>query len=125
LRCANGADLSSAVEGFSLLSGEHGENTHGLVISGGPDLAAGAEIEGMTIHDVAPTVLYALGLPVADDFSGRAREDLFVEEFRVGRPLRRIASWTALAQTAADNRVLSSAADQEVVDELRSLGYLD
>ena len=59
------------------VSGTHRPRTHGLLIAAGPDIARGAELERVSIHDVAPTVLYALGLPYGRDFAGRPAVDLF------------------------------------------------
>ena len=72
------------------------------------------------VHDLAPTVLYALGLPVAEDFAGQARTGLFRSEFVAANPVRRIASWgeSPRGETPASPR------DRELLDELAALGYL-
>jgi hypothetical protein len=65
-------------------------------------------------------VLYALGLPVADDFVGRAHTELFRPAFRELRPLRRVPTWGRPRQ----GRATASEADEELVRELKALGYL-
>jgi hypothetical protein len=42
--------------------------------------------------DVAPSVLYFLGLPVGRDMDGFARTDLFTQEFTADRPIAFIAT---------------------------------
>jgi len=70
---------------------------------------------------MAPTILYALGLPVGKDFAGQARTELFTEEVRRGRPLRTISTW-GTRQGAGGPR--TSKADEDLLDGLRSLGYI-
>ena len=52
-----------------LLQGRH--RPIGVLAAAGAGIAAGQRIEGARIVDVAPTVLYALDLPVPDDMDGR------------------------------------------------------
>jgi hypothetical protein len=46
--------------------------------------------------------------------------ELFTEEFRARNPMRRIASWGKRDSEAAK----PSAADDSLLDDLRSLGYI-
>ena len=102
------------------ISGSHNENTDGIFVAWGADLVPGARVEGISVLDVAPTILYALGLPVAEDFAGRAWTDLFTEEFRARHPRRTVPSWG----TMADWKLEESPVDAQLLEELRSLGYL-
>ncbi len=43
----------------------------GIVALRGPGIKKGATITGASLLDITPTVLYALGLPVADDMDGK------------------------------------------------------
>ena len=70
------------------ISGTHTRTTHGILLAAGPDIRKGVDLEGIHIHDIAPTILYGLGLPVAEDFAGQPRMDLFDEELRRSQPLR-------------------------------------
>jgi len=116
-----GKPFSGAVMKISRLSGTHTENTHGIFLASGPDIDPDARIAGIHIHDMAPTLLYGLGLPVAENFAGKARQELFTERFRRSHPLRTIRSWGVRRGTKAR----TSAADGELVDELRGLGYIN
>jgi predicted AlkP superfamily phosphohydrolase/phosphomutase len=119
----DGEPWLGAVE-ISRISGSHNEHTDGVFLATGPDLvraAADSEVvRGIGIRDVAPTILYALGLPVGEDFDGRARTDLFTAAFQRRHPLRTVKTWGKPRQGI----VTPSAADEELVRELEALGYL-
>jgi predicted AlkP superfamily phosphohydrolase/phosphomutase len=116
-----GKPFTGAVLKISRLSGTHTENTHGIFLASGPDIDPDAQVAGIHVHDIAPTLLYGLGLPVAEDFAGKAWQNLFTERFRRSHPLRTIRSWGVRRGTKAR----TSAADSELVDELRGLGYIN
>jgi predicted AlkP superfamily phosphohydrolase/phosphomutase len=103
------------------ITGNHGAHNHGLLIAAGPRIAAGARVEGIHIHDLGPTILYGLGLPVAADFAGTARRDLFAYEFRQSNALRSIATWGTRAAAGPS----TSTADGKLMGELRALGYVN
>ena len=46
-----------------------------------------------SIVDVAPTILYYLGLPVGRDMDGYARADIFTRAFPAERPITFIPSY--------------------------------
>lgn len=116
----DGELFAGAVLHLGRISGTHHRHTAGILIAAGPDLEPGAPVEGISIHDLAPTVLYGLGLPVAEDFAGRPWTELYTAEFRQSHPVARIASWG----TREPGEVARSKADRELIDELGALGYL-
>ena len=59
--------------------GQRHHRRNGLYIGAGPALAAGPEVEGLEIFDVAPNVLHLLGLPIPEHMDGRFRPELFAE----------------------------------------------
>ncbi|HET9209062.1 MAG TPA: alkaline phosphatase family protein [Thermoanaerobaculia bacterium] len=116
-----GQPFPPALRSLGRISGTHTPSTHGIFLAAGPDINPKADLTGIHVHDMAPTILYALGLPVAEDFAGRARTELFTAGFRRGQPLRTIKSW-GTRQGAGGAR--SSKADEDLLNELRSLGYI-
>jgi len=116
-----GKPFAGAVREVSRLSGTHTEGTHGILLAAGPDIDPQARLAGIHVHDIAPTLLYGLGLPVAEDFAGRAWTELYREDFRRSHPLRTIRSWGV--RRAAGAR--ASQADGKLLDELRALGYIN
>lgn len=119
------APLAGIVERVSRVSGTHGETTRGIFLAAGPDVDEAAEIDRITIHDIAPTVLYGLGLPVGEDFSGRAVTELFTAAFRRRVPLRAIPTWgERRAGESLGSEGLEGTVDEEIRRELEALGYL-
>jgi predicted AlkP superfamily phosphohydrolase/phosphomutase len=78
-------------------SGSHADAPDGLVLALGSDVRAGSAVSGASILDVAPTLLYALGLPVARDMEGRVLSGLFEDDFVRAHPLTFIPSYESLA----------------------------
>jgi len=95
----------------------------GVLIFSGPGIqsSAGQKIEPGGLLDVTPTILYYLGLPVADDMDGKPMMQLFTREFIKNHPLRRISTYDKKPRTAPEKH---SALDQAQIEKLKSLGYL-
>jgi predicted AlkP superfamily phosphohydrolase/phosphomutase len=75
------------------LSGTHERGPDGFLFAYGDTAAPGRHQRG-SIVDVAPTLLYFLGLPVARDMDGFARADLFTRVFTTERPIVFIPSYS-------------------------------
>lgn len=104
------------------LSGNHRKKAT-LVLSG-PQVAKGAPANGRVTHfDVLPTLLYALDLPQARDHRGRPLEELFTEDYRATRNEQTIETYVTTDDAAAKPTVRSEH-DGEIIEELRSLGYV-
>jgi predicted AlkP superfamily phosphohydrolase/phosphomutase len=122
-RWAVGLDLnpmSLRIMGSPTLRMGGNHSPQGVLLAHGPHTAAG-EFEGLNISDVAPTVLYALGLPVPIGLDGRVRTDLFDDAFaRNGSPVYQDAQ-----PAASVSRAELSADDQATIEQrLAGLGYL-
>jgi predicted AlkP superfamily phosphohydrolase/phosphomutase len=117
-----GKPFPEALRGLGRISGTHTPSTHGIFLAAGPDIDPEADLTGIHIHDIAPTLLYGLGLPVAEDFAGQPRTALFDADFRRSRPLRKIRTWGT--RGAEGGKAKASEADQKLLDELRALGYI-
>lgn len=116
-----GGRLEGAIAGITRLSGNHTTSTHGIFLAMGPDIDPEAKLEGIHIHDMAPTFLYGLDLPVAEGFVGRPWTELFRPEYRAAHPVRKIRSWGVRRAGGAR----TSGADEKLLEELRALGYLN
>jgi hypothetical protein len=66
-------------------TGTHEYAPDGFLIAYGSNVAK-AELPRGTLVDVAPTILYYLGLPVGRDMDGLARTDLFQRTFTIEHP---------------------------------------
>ena len=74
-----------------VLRGTHERAPDGFLLAYGAPVAPRRLPRGALV-DVAPTVLYFLGVPIGRDMDGFARTDLFEPAFTAGRPIAFIAS---------------------------------
>jgi hypothetical protein len=74
------------------------------------------------VTDVAPTVLHALGVPVSRELAGTALIALFDDGFARRYPVRQVETYgrPSTNRSARSGQPL----DQEMIDRLRSLGYV-
>lgn len=72
--------------GDAELSGSHERAPDGFVIAFGRHVAKG-NFSRASVVDIAPTVLYYFGLPIARDLDGYARTDIFTKTFTDPRPI--------------------------------------
>jgi predicted AlkP superfamily phosphohydrolase/phosphomutase len=84
--------LLAQVLGDVRMSGTHERAPDGFLLAYGARVRSGKLQRGAVV-DVAPTVLYYLGLPIGRDMDGYARADLFVREFSENRPIVFIPSY--------------------------------
>ncbi len=68
----------------------------GLFLLAGPGVSPGQFLNNVRVTDVAPTLLYALGLPVARDLDGRALTEAFSDEHVARRALTFVPSYETL-----------------------------
>jgi predicted AlkP superfamily phosphohydrolase/phosphomutase len=111
------------------LSGAHETKNalYGIFVASGGPIRQGATIERATILDIAPTVLYLAGLPVAKDLAGHILTDILVPGWTEAHPPRTVPSYPGPAVTLP---VVSaggggSPVDAELREQLRALGYLE
>ena len=83
--------LLSRLLGRTELGGTHERGPDGFLLAYGTNAASGTFARG-SIVDLAPTVLYYLGLRVGRDMDGFARTDLFVQSFTRDRPVTYVAT---------------------------------
>jgi len=73
-------------------SGTHERAPDGFLLAFGTDIAPGRHPRASLV-DLAPTILYFFGLPVARDMDGFARTDLFTRAFTAARPITYIPTY--------------------------------
>jgi hypothetical protein len=72
--------------------------------------------------NVAPTVLYALGVPLSHELAGQHLATLFESSFVTRHPPRFVDTYGAPDVVIAPRA--GQPLDQEMIDRLRSLGYV-
>ena len=78
------------------LGGELDEGSDGVLMLLGDGVRGETLVTGARVVDVAPTLLYGLGLPVARDFDGRVLTEVFERELLEARPLTFVPSFENL-----------------------------
>ena len=89
-----------------------------VVLAGGP--IAPGDLGTASERDVAPTVLHLLGLPKSRELDGQVLETAFSETFRRDHPVRLVDSYGRRPRSQA----AQSDFDQDVLEQLKSLGYI-
>jgi arylsulfatase A-like enzyme len=88
----------------------------------GPQIKRGTGLNNVSIVDLAPTILHALGVPIPQDMDGRPLVEAFATDDCQGRP-RLSAVPASLAQ---EREAVSYTAEEarQVEQRLRQMGYL-
>jgi predicted AlkP superfamily phosphohydrolase/phosphomutase len=102
-------------------SGGHGWEPPGVFFAAGPDVDPKGNVAGIGIHDITPTLLYGMGLPIAEDFDGKVVSGLFTPAFRTANPVKTVASYGA---STGGKPTENAETDEELLERLRSLGYI-
>lgn len=87
-----GKRLLERALGNGTLNGTHEPAPDGFVIAYGSSVAP-ARLPRASVVDIAPTVLYFLGLPVPRDMDGYARTDIFNSAFTAEQPITFIPTY--------------------------------
>lgn len=95
----------------------------GVLVMAGPDLQRGVDLGAASVLDIAPTILALLGLPAARDMDGQPLAEAFRPEFAAAHPVAWIDSYGGI-RPPDDEALVASDGDREVVERLRSIGYI-
>lgn len=87
-----GKRVLEIIAGDPQISGTHERAPDGFVLAFGASVAAGRPNRASVV-DLAPTILYFLGLPVGRDMDGFARIDLFKPAFTSDKPVTYIPTY--------------------------------
>jgi predicted AlkP superfamily phosphohydrolase/phosphomutase/Tfp pilus assembly protein PilF len=96
---------------------------YGIFMMTGPGVKPG-QIDTVSLLDLAPTILAAAGIPPSSQMPGRVLSEAFTPEGVRELLQDRVASYDALGRAGPAVAAGSSAADQEMIANLRSLGYI-
>lgn len=100
----------------------------GIIVMAGPGIKRDERVYGASLIDIAPTILYQLGIPVGEDMDGR----VLLDAFENPHPPESIPSWEdvtgpcgrhASADTAAESPA-TTAADDDLIKQFVALGYI-
>jgi hypothetical protein len=100
----------------------HTQAPAGVFLAAGPAFQPG-RVEGLSVLDVMPLLLYLKGFPVAEDFDGRLPVEALQPRLLAASPPTRIASYGRRGE-GGPHLAGSSDVDAEILERLRALGYL-
>jgi predicted AlkP superfamily phosphohydrolase/phosphomutase len=110
---------SHVIEPIFGMSGHH--RPDGIVILAGEGVQEGVRLQEANIMDLAPTILYAMGIPIPSDMDGRLLAEAFTPEF-----LSKVeVQYTdELSDRPTGEDEYSTADEEEIRERLRGLGYV-
>jgi predicted AlkP superfamily phosphohydrolase/phosphomutase len=115
------ADFTSnkfMVDAFGI-SGCH--RMDGVMIARGNGIERGLKLEAARIYDMMPTLIYLSGEGVPEDVDGRVLTEMISAEYLAAHP---ILFTTKPDDGTADEIELSEAENSDVIERLKSLGYV-
>ena len=105
-------------------SGDHSDP--GVIIIYGKNIKQNGLKKDAHILDITPTILYLLGLPVAEDMEGKVLTQAIDETFLKNNPVRYIPTYET-KQAGMDKTYEKSSSqiiERKQLDKLKSLGYV-
>ncbi|MBD3170381.1 MAG: hypothetical protein GF307_12930 [candidate division Zixibacteria bacterium] len=103
-------------------SGVH--HIDGVIAMYGPYIKQGYEIKNASVKDIAPTILYLMGFPVARDMIGKVITEAIEDDFLEKYPIRHIDTYGAPAHATDFASMGDSEIEDEIKDRLKALGYI-
>lgn len=100
-------------------SGQHKMNA--VFAAAGPGIQPGATVQAGEVLDWAPTLLYALGLPIPEDMDGRVLTEVFDPAFLEQHPIQYTDATDA---TTGQKQRFSEEDEDKIRDRLQGLGYM-
>ena len=105
-------------------AGQTGDHTfYGIMLAYGAPFKRGYRLQQAGIVDMAPTILYALGLPVPRDMDGKILEEMFTDEWIRNQPPR--YSETATSRITPSEEPEPDPDHEVLRKRLHDLGYID
>jgi arylsulfatase A-like enzyme len=105
-----------------LLLGVYMHGEYGIVSLMGEGVRKGSQIIDADILDITPTILYALGLPVARDMRGRVLTDAFETDFLKHHQVDFIPTYETDDRVAGEP--IRAPVDEKIKEKLRAVGYI-
>lgn len=104
---------------YGIQSSKHELN--GIFIATGKDIKKGIQIQNASIMDVAPTMLHILDTPIPIDMDGRTLVEIFEPESELAK---REILYQAASKQKKTPYALSDEEEKEIIERLKSLGYI-
>jgi len=96
----------------------------GMFVAAGPNIKTNEKVFGLSLLDIAPTVLHMFDLPIGEDMDGRPALDIFKEP----QTPKFIDSWENIEGDFGErpkSEINDALDDQEAMKQLIELGYIE
>jgi predicted AlkP superfamily phosphohydrolase/phosphomutase len=107
------------VEPIVGMSGHH--RPEGIAVLSGQGIKSGATLQDANITDLAPTILYAMGIPIPSDMDGRVLTEAFSADHLSAVQMQYSDE---LSQRTTGEEQYSLEDEEEIKERLRGLGYV-
>ena len=106
------------------VAGTH--HPEGVFFAAGPDIPAGGSLDPFSIMDIPGMLMYSLGLPVPEDFEGGFPMQVFLPRTLLDTPLT-VQGVTIPPEPFFEqaSTKISDAEEEQMLDRLRALGYIE
>jgi predicted AlkP superfamily phosphohydrolase/phosphomutase len=102
--------------------GMHKNN--GFIIAAGPGIQKHT-FQKASVLDIAPTILYIMGFPVAQDMDGTVLKEAFDRNLMLERPIVYVDSYDKIIPAHTREIIVDKKIDEEQTEELKALGYIN
>jgi len=99
-------------------TGNHKVN--GILILNGNGISPQIKLNGSSLEDIAPTVLYYLGLPIPNDMDGKVLKDAFTKKFLKKNTIK----FVDISKKESELKSFSKEEEEKIKEKLRKLGYI-
>ncbi len=104
-------------------SGDHRD--YGIFIAAGKNIKQRTQLSGAEIIDLAPTILYLLGIPIPSDMDGKVLTKIFQEEYLTSHPFQYSDGSGQDLNITEPYQAYSSDEEEAVRARLQGLGYIE
>ncbi len=104
-----------------LINGGH--RKLGIFVGAGASFRKGETVEGTTLYDITPLVLYLAGQPIPSHLDGRLPEEALAEQWLRAHPPEYAEEGPG--ETMAPDGSMPASDEDEVMGRLRALGYVE
>lgn len=96
----------------------------GIFVATGPNIKRNQKVYGLGLIDVAPTILHHYNLPIGKDMDGKVALEIFKDPGKI----KYIESWEKIEGDFGElknKESLDSFSDEETIEQLIELGYIE
>jgi predicted AlkP superfamily phosphohydrolase/phosphomutase len=104
-------------EAESFRTGNH--RIDGILVVNGPSIKKKQRMDKINLMDIAPTILYALGVPLSRDMDGSVAQEIFEPQFLAEHPIQELK----IKELSINDRTLSTDDEVQMAKKLKDLGY--